>query len=194
MFTWIVTHSGVIESIDDGHFTIINPFEEEVHIGQSIAHDGACMSVTKIEDTSYTFFAMQESLDKTNFGKKSVWDSFNLELCMSPTAKIDGHFVTWHIDTTWVLSKKEEWDDGSCLLGFFYDAQFSKYVIPKWSVSINGVSLTVVDADPGYISVRLIPLTQEVTNLGSLSTWDIVNLEFDMLWKYVVHHMENKQD
>lgn len=190
MFTWIITHRWKITKIEKWVFTIENPFSTPLSQWQSIAHDGACMSITEIWETTYSFFAMEESFKKTNFGAKRTGDFFNLEQCLAAGQKLDGHFVTWHIDTTWTITKKEYGNDASCFLWVSYNPEYAKFVIKKWSIAINGVSLTVVDAEPWFLSVRLIPLTQELTNLWAVSIWDLVNLEFDMLGKYVIQHME----
>lgn len=190
MFTWIITHQGRILDTQNGVFTIENPFPEKPCIGQSIAHDGACMSVTDISATTYSFFAMEESFAKTNFSHKQPGETFNLELCAQPTSRLDGHIVTWHIDTTGLVDTIQHATDGSRMLWIRYNTQFDAYLIPKGSVAINGVSLTVVDTAPGYFSVRLIPLTLEKTNLSSITNGSIVNLEFDMLGKYVVRYLQ----
>lgn len=189
MFTWIITHQTKIISIDNWLFTVENPFGLEIVEWQSIAHDWACMTVTSFDKKTYSFFAMEESFRKTNFWKKSVGDSFNLELCMQAGARLDGHFVSGHIDSTATVSKREFAEDWSLLLWFDFDKEWSKNVIEKWSITINGVSLTVVHVAPWYLSVWLIPLTQEVTNLGELTLWDTVNFEFDMFGKYVINYM-----
>jgi len=103
--------------------------------------------------------------------------------------RLDGHIVSGHIDTTWTVAKIEKADDWSLLLGFSFDASWTKNVIEKWSITINWVSLTVVDRDEWYLSVWLIPLTQEVTNLWDVQLWDTINLEFDMFGKYVINYM-----
>ncbi|MDP2670570.1 MAG: riboflavin synthase [bacterium] len=114
-----------------------------------MAHDGACMSVTAMGSDRYSFFAMQESFAKTNFGDKQPGDAFNLETCIQADSMLDGHIVTGHIDTTAKLIQTENAEDGSRKLVFSYDPQRDAYVIPKGSIAINGVSLTVVDALPG---------------------------------------------
>lgn len=189
MFTWIITHQTKILSINKGTFTVENPFWETLVEWQSIWHDGACMTVTEFNNNQYSFFAMEESFRKTNFWIKNVGDSFNLELCLQAGSRLDWHIVSWHIDTVWTVSKRELADDWSLLLWFNFEKSWSDNVIEKWSITINWVSLTVVDKQPGFLSVRLIPLTQEVTNLWQLWLWDTVNLEFDMFGKYVINYM-----
>ncbi len=186
MFTGLVTHKTKILSITDNTFTVENVFDEPLWVWQSIAHDGACMTVGTRDENQYSFFAMQESFDKTNFGKKSAGESFNLEMPMKAWASLDGHFVTWHIDTTWTISQKELSDDGSLKLVCSFDTKFDALVIPKGSIALNGVSLTVVDVMEWWCSVRLIPQTQTDTNLWDLDLWSVINIEFDMLGKYLV--------
>ena len=187
MFSGIIETQAKIIARDKGKFTVENTFPGKLQIGQSIAHDGACMTIESFTDESYSFFVMEESLKKTNFEKKQVWDSFNIERCMKLWDRIDGHFVSGHIDTTWKVTYQEKKEDNSLFIGISFDESFSKYTIEKWSIAINGTSLTIVETKKGYISVSLIPLTQDWTNLWQLSLWDTVNLEFDMLGKYILN-------
>ena len=185
MFTWIITHTPKILTIDEWVFRVENLFDEKLVIGQSIAHDGACMTVKELSDESYTFFAMDESFQKTNFGSKQVWDLFNCELAMKVDQRLDGHVVSGHIDAKGLVSGRETADDGSKKLTISFDHVFDSLIIPKGSVTINGVSLTVVDIWEGTLSVRLIPQTLAHTNLSKLIPGHEINLEFDMLAKYV---------
>jgi len=187
MFSWIIEKKAKILHKEWGRFTIENLFWDELKLGQSIAHDGACMTIESLQDDSYTFFMMEESLNKTNFWNKKIGDSFNIERCIQVWDRIDGHFVSWHIDTTWEVTTLEKVDDGSLILGISFPESFWKYVIDKWSITINGTSLTIVERQDWYISVSLIPITQDWTNLWELEIWDHVNLEFDMLGKYILN-------
>jgi len=187
MFTGIIEKKTKVLHIENWRFTIENLFPWEIKLGQSIAHDGACMTIESFDDTSYTFFVMQESLNKTNLWDKKAGDYFNIERCLKAEDRIDGHFVSWHIDTVWTISKLDKLTDGSLIIWVDFKSEFSKLTINKWSIAINGVSLTIVDKEPGYISVSLIPLTQDWTNLWNLEIWDSVNLEFDMLGKYILN-------
>lgn len=188
MFTGIITHQATILKSQQWVITIQSPFETLPTIGQSIAHDWACMSVTETnkDHNTYSFFAMQESFDKTNFWTKKPWDLFNIELCMQAGDRLDGHFVTWHIDTTGTFTASTSGSDWSLMLTIAFDSKRNPLLLPKWSIAVNGVSLTVVEVHKSSFTIRLIPLTQEETNLWSLSQWDQVNLEFDMLGKYVL--------
>jgi len=187
MFSGIIEKKAKILHIDGEKFTIENLFWDELQLGQSIAHDGACMTIDSLEDNSYTFFMMEESLKKTNFWTKKVGDHFNVERCIQVGDRIDGHFVSGHIDTTWEVSLLEKIHDGSLIIGISFDESFSKYIIDKWSIAINGTSLTIVERKKWYISVSLIPLTQDWTNLWELEIGNTVNLEFDMVGKYILN-------
>lgn len=190
MFTGIITHQWRIISQENGVFTIENPFTERLQIGQSIAHDGACMSVTAVHTSTYSFFVMQESFTKTNFSHKTTGSFFNLERCMQLSDKVDGHLVTGHIDSTGVITQLQNAADGSRMIGISFDTAFDAYCIPKWSIALQGISLTVVDTAPGYISVRLIPLTLQKTNLWNAVLWTVVNIEFDMMGKYALRYLQ----
>jgi len=192
MFSWIIESLWNIEEMDKGRVVVSCSFCEELVLGQSIAHDGACMTVTEIFTNSYAFFAMEESFLKTNFGKKKIGDVFNIERCLRVSDRLDGHIVTGHIDTTAVVSDLCVHDDASWTLVFQVDKQWYKNMVKKWSICVNGVSLTVVDCsllddDSSFsFSVCVIPHTLTHTNLWKLSIWDLVNLEFDYLWKYIL--------
>ena len=187
MFSWIIEKQARILSVESGKFRVESHFWDALKIGQSIAHDGACMTIESFDNNSYTFFVMEESLKKTNFRIKKPWDMFNIERCIQVGERIDGHFVSGHIDTTGKVSLIEKQDDGSLILWVLFDEALSKYTIEKWSITISGVSLTIVERKDWYLSVSLIPLTQDITNLWALQLWSKVNLEFDMLGKYILN-------
>ncbi|MDD2693304.1 MAG: riboflavin synthase [Candidatus Gracilibacteria bacterium] len=185
MFSGIIEHQAKILDKKDGLFRMENTFGNSLKEGQSIAHDGACMTLTKIENNYYEFFAMEETLRVTNFGTKKVNDTFNVERCIQIGERLDGHFVTGHIDTTGTVTRLEKKDDGSLIYGVNFDPKYNNLLIEKGSITLNGVSLTVVEVRDGFLSVSLIPLTQDWTNLGTSEIGDTVNLEFDMIGKYV---------
>jgi len=185
MFSGIIEHQAKILDKKDGLFRMENTFWNSLKEGQSIAHDGACMTLTKIENNYYEFFAMEKTLRVTNFGTKKVNDTFNVERCIQIGERLDGHFVTGHIDTTGTVTRLEKKDDGSLIYGVNFDPKYNNLLIEKGSITLNGVSLTVVEVRDGFLSVSLIPLTQDWTNLGTSEIWDTVNLEFDMIGKYV---------
>lgn len=185
MFSGIIEHQGKIISREWGLFRVENTFSDMLKIGQSIAHDGACMTLTNISTEYYEFFVMEESLRVTNLGTKKVWDTFNVERCITLGERLDGHIVSWHIDTVGAVSKLEKKDDGSLIFGVEFDPMYSHLIIEKGSVSLNGTSLTIVEAGRWYLSASLIPLTQDWTNLGKSELWDSINIEFDMIGKYI---------
>lgn len=187
MFTGIIEHKAKILNIQAWIFTVENTFSEALCIGQSIAHDGACMTLESISDDTYSFFVMEESLKKTNFSKKKIWDFFNIERCMKMNDRIDGHFVSGHVDTTGSVVSLDRKDDNSLIIEVSFKEEFAKYTIEKWSISLNGTSLTIINKLPLSISVSLIPLTQDWTNLWDIKIWDTINIEFDMLWKYILN-------
>lgn len=180
----------MITKIDGGNVTIQLPADSpikasDIVVWQSIAHDGACMSVTELHDDGWTFFAMAESFAKTHYGSKKAGDTFNIELCMQASDRLDGHFVTGHIDAMWEVTQIDIYDDGSWRVGVKFDPKFDELLVPKGSVTINGIALTVGEVSSGSLSVYIIPQTLEKTNIADFAVWTPVNLEFDLLAKYV---------
>jgi riboflavin synthase len=190
MFSGIIEHKAKILSRDWGHFRVENTFKEPLQIGQSIAHDGACMTLTKVDPDAYEFFVMEESLGITNFCDKESSQLFNVERSLKFSDRLDGHMVSGHVDTVWKVILKKYQEDGSCLLGVSFDRRYDALVIRKGSITINGVSLTIVDIESWTLSVSLIPLTQDWTNLGEIGLGEKVNLEFDMIGKYAARFFE----
>lgn len=185
MFSGIIEHTAKILEIDNGRFWIENTFWDCLKIGQSIAHDGACMTLEKIEKEKYCFFAMEESFKKTNFGSKKIGDFFNVERCIQIGERLDGHFVSGHIDTTGNVQEIQKVEDNSLIITIEFPKEYRKFLIEKGSIGINGVSLTVINLQENTLSISLIPLTQEITNLWKLQKNDKVNLEFDLVGKYI---------
>ncbi len=192
MFSWIIEHQAKIISRDRWKFIVENTFSEPLLIWQSIAHDGACMTLTEWNSDTYSFFVMEESLGITNLGKKIIGDTFNVERSLKLGDRIDGHMVTGHIDTIWEVINALKNQDSSLILTIGFDKKHKNLIVKKWSIAINGTSLTIVDTGDDWLSISLIPLTQDWTNLWKLGNWDIVNLEFDMLGKYVARMLQNK--
>lgn len=184
MFTGIIEKKAKILSIEDGMFTLENTLGEIPTIGQSIAHDGACMTITRADAESYSFFSMAESMAVTNYRAKKVGDMMNVERCLRIGDRIDGHIVSGHVDRVGSVIDRREIPDGSLILTISRPEPESHYTIRKGSITINGVSLTITEDTNTSISVSLIPLTQDFTNLGNLQIGDIVNLEYDMFAKY----------
>ncbi len=169
---------------------IQNPYEE-LYIDQSIAHNGVCLTVVKITDNSYVVEAIEETLLKSNIGDLREGDMVNLERCMLPTTRIDGHIVQGHVDDTGIMIESEE-KDGSWSLKFKLDEQSELLVVPKGSICINGVSLTVVSIQDRIVEVAIIPYTYEHTNFSHLTKGDRVNIEYDILGKYIANYMQKK--
>tara|TARA_B100000497_G_C7628730_1_gene377823 strand:- start:204 stop:803 length:600 start_codon:yes stop_codon:yes gene_type:complete len=188
MFTGIIEDLGKVLRIEkDGsnvHFEIQAPFTPELKIDQSVAHNGVCLTVVEKNAQSFVVTAIQETLDRTNLGGWKVGDTVNLERCTSLGGRLDGHLVQGHVDATAKLKKVVD-ADGSWELHFEHEASSDNITVPKGSITVNGVSLTVVDSHPEGFSVAIIPYTWEHTNLGALATGDLVNLEFDVIGKYV---------
>ncbi len=185
MFSWIIRNKAKILEINNWNYTLENIFKKDLNLWISIAHDWACMTVTKSSPEKYSFFVMEESIKKTNFKNKKVWDYFNIEWSLKMSDTMDGHFVSWHVDTTWEVTKIIKNDDDSKYYYINFSEKYKNLIIEKWSITINWVSLTIVEDWNDYLSVSIIPLTQEITNIWDLEVWDIVNLEFDILGKYI---------
>jgi riboflavin synthase len=195
MFTGIVEKTGKVVNIkkEKGniHFTIETPLAKELKIDQSMCHDGVCLTVVKVhkKKKQYIITAIQETLDKTNLRQWKVGYEVNLERSMRLDGMIDGHMVQGHVDqTATCVSVKEA--DGSWVFKFNYDKKSGNITVSKGSISVNGVSLTVVDSEPDHFSVAIIPYTYDVTNFHNFKKGTIVNLEFDIIGKYVARLLE----
>lgn len=188
MFTGIVEATGTVEKLEhDGgnlHLTLSAPFAGELKIDQSLAHNGVCLTVVRCDEKNYTVTAVSETLQKTNLGKLKPGDAVNLERCMRMGDRLDGHIVQGHVDLTGTCTQVETLD-GSWKFYFTYDVASGHVTVPKGSICVNGTSLTVVDSSPGAFSVVIIPYTFEHTVFRTLKTGDAVNLEFDVIGKYV---------
>ncbi|HIB76880.1 MAG TPA: riboflavin synthase [Flavobacteriales bacterium] len=191
MFTGIVENTGVIDEIvKDGtnvHFTLSCPFSSELKIDQSVAHDGTCLTVVKCDSDRYTVTAIEETLLRTCLRDWSVGDVVNLERCLRLGDRLDGHMVQGHVDTTGTLLSAQS-RDGSHVLKFSHpisDDNPEWMTVSKGSITINGISLTVVESSAGAFSVAMIPYTWTETNMHKLEPGDTVNLEFDIFGKYI---------
>jgi riboflavin synthase len=186
MFTGIIEQLGVVKAIEreneNIHFTVEAPFTSELKIDQSVAHNGCCLTVVSIKDNEYVVTAIQETLNKTNLGDWKVGTKVNLERCMVMNGRLDGHIVQGHVDTTAVCKLIED-QQGSWKYTFHYDTD--QVTVEKGSVTVNGTSLTVVDSKPREFSVCIIPFTYEHTNFHELEVGHKVNIEFDIIGKYV---------
>lgn len=196
MFSGIIESVGVIRSMkqDAGnvHFEVEAEFTSELKIDQSVAHNGACLTVVALTDKTYTVTAIAETLRKTNLGQLQPGSKVNLERCIRLGDRLDGHIVQGHVDLTGVCAGITD-DNGSWLIRFTYDQSSGFVTVPKGSACVNGVSLTVVDSAPGAFSVAIIPYTWEHTNFHTLKVGDAVNLEFDVIGKYVATLLQPHQ-
>ena len=171
------------------------PFTDELHIDQSVAHNGVCLTVVKIhEDGTYTVTAIRETLERSNLGNLQVGSLVNLERSMKLDSRLDGHIVQGHVDTTAVCESLEE-ADGSTYFKFRYDsnpdlARKGYLTVEKGSVTVNGVSLTVCDSEKDSFRVAIIPYTFEHTNFCQIRKGTKVNLEFDIIGKYIARITE----
>lgn len=165
-------------------------FCRELKIDQSIAHNGVCLTVVDIADDTYTVTAMRETLIKSNLGALREGDLVNLERSMKPDALLDGHIVQGHVDQTALCTDVEE-AGGSWYFTFRYDEKGDNVTVEKGSVAVNGVSLTVCDSQPGQFRVAIIPYTFEHTNFCRIRPGTAVNLEFDIVGKYIARLMKN---
>ncbi len=195
MFSGIVEAVGKVIDVrsNDSNidFLITTPFLHELKIDQSIAHNGACLTVVEILKDSYRVTAIAETLQKTNLGQLKMGSEVNLERCLKLNDRLDGHMVQGHVDTTaTVLSVSDE--NGSWKFHFEYVADEQFATVSKGSICINGVSLTVVDSESNRFSVCIIPYTFEYTNFNKLQPADTVNLEFDIIGKYVLRYLSTQ--
>ena len=190
MFTGIIETLGTVEKIvqdkENVHFTISSEITNELKIDQSVAHNGCCLTVVVITDKSYVVTAIHETMEKTNLGKWEVGTKVNLERCMIMNGRLDGHIVQGHVDTTAECIAIED-QNGSWKYTFRYDG--SSPTVEKGSVTVNGTSLTVVDSKDNEFSVCIIPFTYEYTNFHTLTVGSRINLEFDIVGKYVAKLM-----
>jgi len=188
MFTGIIEAPGIVTDIKqegtNKHFVLTCPFTDELKIDQSLAHNGVCLTVVEIENEHYRVTAIDETLKKTNLNSLRVGDEVNLERCMPANGRFDGHVVQGHVDQiAQCLDVKNQ--DGSWLYTFEYDTGAGNITAEKGSICINGISLTVVNSQENQFTVAIIPYTYEHTNLKTIKPGDNVNLEFDIIGKYV---------
>lgn len=188
MFTGIIESLGKIKHIekegDNFHLTIHSDFTNELKIDQSVAHNGVCLTVVAIDGNDYTVTAIKETLEKTNLKNAKIGDVVNLERAMILGTRLDGHIVQGHVDQTGLCTAIKE-EDGSWYFTFTYDPSFKNVTIEKGSITINGTSLTVVNSKDYEFSVAIIPYTYEFTNFHTFKVGTEVNLEFDVIGKYV---------
>lgn len=202
MFSGIVEEAAVVKAVkkyeSNVDLEISAPMAAELHIDQSVAHNGVCLTVVRVnEDNSYVVTAIRETLDRSNLGLLKEGDIVNLERSMILNGRLDGHIVQGHVDTTAVCTKVEP-ADGSFYFTFEYDVEpemaAKGYVtVEKGSVTVNGVSLTVCDSAPRSFRVAIIPYTLEHTNFRTIKEGSVVNIEFDIIGKYLARLAEAAQ-
>ena len=195
MFSGIVETTARVVALDsDGanlHITLACDFAHELTIDQSVAHNGVCLTVVSLGEDSYTVTAIRETLDRSNLGLLQVGDRVNVERSMRPDALLDGHIVQGHVDQTATCVARED-ADGSWYYTFRYEPRGGGMTtVEKGSVAVNGVSLTVCDPTPDSFRVAIIPYTYEHTNFHAIEVGSVVNLEFDIVGKYIARLMEN---
>jgi riboflavin synthase len=193
MFTGIIETLGKISTLqqDQGnlHITVESAIAGELKIDQSVAHNGVCLTVIALAEGRHTVTAIEETLNKSSLGHLKTGDLVNLERCMQMNARLDGHIVQGHVDQTAVCIGFKELD-GSWEYTFEYDHSQGNVTVEKGSICINGISLTVVNSKPDSFSVAIIPYTFEHTNLQNVKAGSVVNLEFDIIGKYVARLMQ----
>ncbi len=193
MFTGIIETLGKVEKLEkDGgnlHISIASDITSELKIDQSVAHNGVCLTVVSLDGDSYIVTAIEETLNKTNLDDLVLGDVVNLERAMVLGARLDGHIVQGHVDQTAVCKSVAE-KDGSWVYSFEYDPKRNNVTIEKGSITVDGVSLTVVDSQKNSFSVAIIPYTYEHTRFHTYKVGTIVNLEFDVVGKYVSRLLE----
>ena len=188
MFTGIIERMGTVSNLkkdlDNLNITIKSNITNELKIDQSIAHNGVCLTIVDINDGQYTVTAINETLEKSNLGVLSVGDNINLERAMILGERLDGHIVQGHVDQTAICINVTE-ENGSWMYTFKYEDSKDNVTIEKGSITVNGVSLTVVNSKDKEFSVAIIPYTFYNTNFGNIKKGTKVNLEFDVIGKYV---------
>lgn len=195
MFSGIIESLGRIEKIETEntnlHFYVSCDFLNEIHIDQSIAHNGVCLTVVEMDDKIYKVTAIKETLVKSNLGLLKAGDHINLERSVSAAMRMDGHFVQGHVDTTAICKEVKE-ENGSWYYTFnISDKSSANLMVNKGSITVNGVSLTLVDPVNDQFSVAIIPFTHENTNFKYIEAGTTVNIEFDVMGKYVIKYLDS---
>jgi len=196
MFTGIIEELGEVIELnrdrDNLHITVKSELSKELKIDQSLAHNGVCLTVVDLGENSHTITAIQETIDKSNIGDINLGSKLNLERAMQLGARLDGHIVQGHVDQTAKCTEVIE-AEGSWVYTFTYDDTYDNLTIEKGSITVNGVSLTVVNSKESGFSVAIIPYTHEHTNFHQIKVDDTVNLEFDVIGKYVARLLQQKE-
>jgi riboflavin synthase len=193
LFTGIIETLGKVTGLRQGqgnlHVTVESAIADELKIDQSVSHNGVCLTVVALTDGKHTVTAIEETLQKSNIGHLKTGDLVNLERCMQMNGRLDGHIVQGHVDQTAVCTNVKQLD-GSWEYTFEYDTSTGNVTVEKGSICVNGISLTVVNSKQNSFSVAIIPYTFEHTNLQQVQIGSVVNLEFDIIGKYVARLMQ----
>jgi riboflavin synthase len=191
MFTGIIESSATVKEVfssgTNKTFWLSSPLAAELKVDQSLAHDGVCLTVEELRESAYRVTAVSETLEKTALGSWAPGTKVNLERALLPSGRLDGHFVQGHVDTTGIFESIRDCG-GSRELTFSFPKQFAPLIIEKGSICVNGVSLTAFDVKKKSFRVAIIPYTWDHTNLGQLQEGTAVNLEFDLIGKYILRH------
>jgi riboflavin synthase len=195
MFTGIIETIGIIKEITEKgknrSFGIATSLADELKVDQSVSHNGICFTVEELAGSVHKVTAIDETLQKTNAGNWKIGDSVNVERCLKIDGRLDGHLVQGHVDTTGICKKRTE-KDGSWVFEFEFDKKFAPLVIEKGSICINGISLTAFNVKKKRVSVAIIPYTFEHTTIQHVCEGDAVNIEFDLLGKYILRKLSLK--
>jgi len=188
MFTGIIESVAHVNKIivegTNNHFCFASPISHELKVDQSVSHNGVCLTVTKVEGNQHWVTAIDETLKKSTLGLLTSGDEVNLERCMIANGRFDGHVVQGHVDQTGICVSVED-AGGSWIFNFEYDSSLGNITVEKGSISINGVSLTCFNSKDNEFTVAIIPYTYEHTNFHKINAGTLVNLEFDIIGKYV---------
>lgn len=196
MFTGIIEALGTVQRIEKDqtnvHFFVQSPISHELKIDQSVSHNGVCLTVVAIDGDTHQVTAIEETLQKTTLGTWQTGSIVNLERCTPANGRFDGHIVQGHVDQVATCIAKED-QQGSWLFTFQYDATVGNITVEKGSITVNGISLTVVNSQSDRFSVAIIPYTIEHTNLQEVKVGSTVNLEFDIVGKYIAKLLATRQ-
>jgi riboflavin synthase len=193
MFTGIIESIGLVTALQqhgtNKTFWISSPVSAALKVDQSVAHNGVCLTVEEVKDGQHRVTAVRETLEKTSLNNWQVNGIVNIERCLQLHDRLDGHMVQGHVDTTGICSMVQE-QDGSWLYTFEFAEQFAPLLVEKGSIALNGISLTIFDVSKQHFSVAIIPYTYEHTNMKELKQGTLVNLEFDIIGKYVLRNRQ----
>ncbi len=191
MFTGIIEATGIVRKVERDRsnmiLTVASPISKELKVDQSVAHNGVCLTVVACDEEIHRMVLIDETLQKTNFGLIKAEDEVNLERCLTFNGRLDGHMVQGHVDLTGSCQEVID-QNGSWKYVISYEAESGFVTVPKGSICLNGISLTVIDSQPGLLSVAIIPYTFEHTNIKKVVAGSKINIEFDIIGKYIAQY------